>query len=144
MPSTKQVLTCREIYFVGAFCERPRANAVRPYDKKDRDFTISVLFSRLACRDLCQLNRNALSLTRLRRDADAPSPLSALQTSPHTVGSHPPGGSLWFVRPECPSAFPDKHCFCGRKSDHIWIFCFIFSISSLNPSRKPYQLSFTL
>ena len=26
-------------------------------------------------------------------------------------------GSLWFVRPESPSAFPDKHCFCGYKSE---------------------------
>ena len=42
--------------------------------------------------------RNALSLTRLRREL------------PH-------GGSLWFVRPESPSAFPDKHCFCGHKSE---------------------------
>ena len=25
-------------------------------------------------------------------------------------------GSLWFVRPESPSSFPDKHCFCGHKS----------------------------
>ena len=25
-------------------------------------------------------------------------------------------GSLWFVRPESLSAFPDKHCFCGHKS----------------------------
>ena len=45
--------------------------------------------------------RNALSLTRLRREL-------------------PPGGSLWFVRSESLSAFPDKHCFCGHKSDkHI-------------------------
>ena len=40
---------------------------------------------------------NALSLTRLRREL-------------------PPGGSLWFVRHESPSTFPDKHCFCGHKS----------------------------
>ena len=26
-------------------------------------------------------------------------------------------GSLWFVRPESSSAFPDKHCFCGHKSE---------------------------
>ena len=26
-------------------------------------------------------------------------------------------GSLWFVRPESPSVFPDKHCFCGHKSE---------------------------
>ena len=25
-------------------------------------------------------------------------------------------GSLWFVRPETPSTFPDKHCICGHKS----------------------------
>ena len=25
-------------------------------------------------------------------------------------------GSLWFVRLESPSTFPDKHCFCGHKS----------------------------
>ena len=46
------------------------------------------------------LNRfycNALSLTRLRREL-------------------PPGGSLWFAYPESPSAFLDKHCFCGHKS----------------------------
>ena len=30
---------------VGAFCERPRANAVRPYGKKDRDFFSLCLFS---------------------------------------------------------------------------------------------------
>ena len=24
-------------------------------------------------------------------------------------------GSLWFVRPESLSIFPDKHCFCGHK-----------------------------
>ena len=26
-------------------------------------------------------------------------------------------GSLWFVRSESLSAFPDKHCFCGHKSE---------------------------
>ena len=26
-------------------------------------------------------------------------------------------GSLWFVRPESLSVFPDKHCFCGHKSE---------------------------
>ena len=42
--------------------------------------------------------RNALSLTRLRREL-------------------PPGGSLWFVRPESLSAFLDKHCICRHKSE---------------------------
>ena len=34
-------------------------------------------------------------------------------------GDEPPlcKGSLWFVRPESPSTFPDKHCICGHKSD---------------------------
>ena len=34
-------------------------------------------------------------------------------------GDKPPfaQGSLWFVRSESPSSFPDKHCFCGHKSD---------------------------
>ena len=53
-------------------------------------------------------------------------------------------GSLWFVRPESPSTFPDKHCFCGHKSNFYFDFSFISAIPSLNPSRKPYQLSFTL
>ena len=26
-------------------------------------------------------------------------------------------GSLWFVRSESLSVFPDKHCFCGHKSE---------------------------
>ncbi len=34
-------------------------------------------------------------------------------------GNEPPlcKGSLWFVRHESLSAFPDKHCFCGHKSE---------------------------
>ena len=34
-------------------------------------------------------------------------------------GNEPPlcKGSLWFVRPESPSTFPDKHCICGHKSE---------------------------
>ena len=34
-------------------------------------------------------------------------------------GDEPPlcKGSLWFVRPESPSTFPDKQCICGHKSD---------------------------
>ncbi|MBO4983969.1 MAG: hypothetical protein J6D23_07905, partial [Clostridia bacterium] len=27
-------------------------------------------------------------------------------------------GSLWGVRPESLSIFPDKHCFCGHKSEN--------------------------
>ena len=38
------------------------------------------------------------SLSLAMRHADAPSPLSALQTSPHTVGSHPQGWSLMLER----------------------------------------------
>ena len=34
-------------------------------------------------------------------------------------GNEPPftQGSLWFVLPESPSTFPDKHCICGHKSE---------------------------
>lgn len=34
-------------------------------------------------------------------------------------GNEPPftQGSLWFVRSESLSVFPDKHCFCGHKSE---------------------------
>ena len=34
-------------------------------------------------------------------------------------GNEPPftQGSLWFVSPQSPSSFPDKHCFCGHKSE---------------------------
>ena len=28
-------------------------------------------------------------------------------------------GSLWYVHPESPSAFPDKHCFCGYKKHQL-------------------------
>ena len=45
---------------------------------------------------------------------------------------------LWLIN------FPDKHCFCGHKSNFYFIFSFISAIPLLNPSRKPYQLSFTL
>jgi len=38
-------------------------------------------------------------------------PQSPSVTAPFTQGS------LWFVRPESPSAFPYKHCFCGHKSE---------------------------
>ena len=38
------------------------------------------------------------SLSLALRHADAPSPLSALQTSPHTVGSHPRGWRLGLER----------------------------------------------
>ena len=50
-------------------------------------------------------------------------------------GDEPPftQGSLWFVRPESPSAFPRKHCFCGHKSkapskagDNLRFFCNLF------------------
>ena len=37
-------------------------------------------------------------------------PQSPSVTAPFTQGS------LWFVRHESPSTFPDKHCFCGHKS----------------------------
>ena len=37
VPSITQVLPTDKIKLVGAFCERPRANAVRPYGKKDRE-----------------------------------------------------------------------------------------------------------
>ena len=47
--------------------------------------------------DSHKLYRNVPSLTRPHREL-------------------PPGGSLWFVRPESLSDFPDKHCFCGHKS----------------------------
>ena len=110
------------------FCERPRANKLRPYRKKDREFHVLCPLSRLDLQgivrctvgrniaflreeggtrsvtegvrvtlDLHYFYRNALSLTRLRREL-------------------PPGGSLWFVRSESPFSFPDKHCFCGHKS----------------------------
>ena len=114
------------------FCERLRANKVRPYRKKDREFHVLCPLSRLDLQgivrctvgrniaflreeggprsvtegvrvtlDLHYFYRNALSLTRLRREL-------------------PPGGSLWFVRSENPFSFPDKHCFCVHKSDkHI-------------------------
>jgi len=34
-------------------------------------------------------------------------------------GNEPPftQGSLWFVRPESPFTFLDKHCLCGHKSE---------------------------
>ena len=38
-------------------------------------------------------------------------PQSPSVTAPFTQGS------LWFVRPESPSAFPDKHCFCRHKNE---------------------------
>ena len=53
-------------------------------------------------------------------------------------------GSLWSVRSESLSAFPDKHCFCRHKGNFYFDFSFISAIPSLNPSRKPYQPSFTL
>ena len=39
-------------------------------------------------------------------------------------GNEPPftQGSLGFVRPESPSSFPDKHCFCGHKKHTVKIF----------------------
>ena len=34
------------------------------------------------------------------------------------TGCHlPPLGKACFVRPESSSAFPDRHCFCGHKSE---------------------------
>ena len=51
VPSIKQILPAVQNKFVGAFCERPRANAVRPYGKKDRECEISLsFFSHLACK----------------------------------------------------------------------------------------------
>ena len=44
MSSIKQVLPAVQNKFVGAFCERPRANAVRPYGKKDRERENSLSF----------------------------------------------------------------------------------------------------
>ena len=38
-------------------------------------------------------------------------PQSPTVTAPFTQGS------LWFVRHESLAAFPDKHCFCGHKSE---------------------------
>ena len=50
----KAGLPDEKIKLVGAFCERPRANAVRPYGKKDRGRKILCPFShalpfRLVC-----------------------------------------------------------------------------------------------
>ena len=42
----------------------------------------------------------------------------ATRMTPHpsAFGCHlPPLGKACFVRPESPSSFPDKHCFCGHK-----------------------------
>lgn len=36
---------------------------------------------------------------------------------PPSASAHFTQGSLWFVRSESLSVFPDKHCFCGRKSE---------------------------
>ena len=44
VPSINQVLPAVQNKFVGAFCERPRANAVRPYGKKDRERENSLSF----------------------------------------------------------------------------------------------------
>ena len=95
MPSIKQVLPAERINLVGAFFERPRANAVRSYKQKDRE-QISVLFH-----TPCSVRYSVLHL------------LSVL-----SGGNEPPftQGSLWFVRLESPSTFLDKHCFCGHKS----------------------------
>ena len=70
----------------------------RVLQAKHRGGTRSVTEGARATLDLYWLYRNALSLTRLRREL-------------------PPGGSLWFVRPETLSSFPDKHCFRGHKSE---------------------------
>ena len=45
-------------------------------------------------------------------------PQSTSLTAPFTQGS------LWFVCPESPSSFPDKHCFCGHKSNILFQFFF--------------------
>ena len=110
------------------FCERPRANKVRPYRKKDREFHVLCPLSRLDLQgiarctvgrniaflreeggtrsvtegvrvtlDLHYFYRNALSLTRLRREL-------------------PPGGSLWFVRSESPFFFLTSTAFVDTKA----------------------------
>ena len=45
-------------------------------------------------------------------------PQSTSLTAPFTQGS------LWFVCPESPSSFPDKHCFCRHKSNILFRFFF--------------------
>ena len=51
----------------------------------------------------------------------SPTKLLLLRMTPHPPLSRSPfphWGRL-FVRPESPSTFPDKHCFCGHKSKNI-------------------------
>ena len=43
---------------------------------------------------------------------------NSIKTIPQPPSASAPftQGSLWFVRTESPSTFPDKHCICGHKS----------------------------
>ena len=63
---------------VGAFCERPRANAVRPYGKKDREFHVLCPFSHVL-----QARCSVLHLLDVLSGGNEP---------PFTQGS------FWFVR----------------------------------------------
>ena len=55
-----------------------------------------------------------------------------------------PEGAFGLCVPKVSLLFLTSTDFVGTKAIFYFNFSFIFAISSLNPSRKPYQLSFTL
>ena len=64
--------------------------------------------------------------------------------SPDFVGSSLPEGAFGLCVPKVRLLFLTSTAFADTKAIFYFNFSFIFAISSLNPSRKPYQLSFTL
>ena len=89
--SIKQVLPTIKNKFVGATSGRPRAFNERPYITKGQRFFVSVLFY-----TPCTARYSVLHLSGVLSGEGGP---------PFTHGS------LWFVRPESPSAVPESTAF---------------------------------
>lgn len=67
----------------------------------------------------CRKNNRSRAFVRTPFHTPCPARYSVLHLLGVLSGGNEPPftqGSLWFVRSESLSAFPDKHCFCGHKS----------------------------
>ena len=130
MSSIKQVLPTIKNKFVGATGGRPRAFNERPYITKGQRFFVSVLFH-----TPCLARYSVLHLLGVlsgeggpplckgrwiaQRDGRIVKAKFIRKTIPQPPTASAPftQGRLWFACLESPSAFPDKHCFCGHKSE---------------------------
>ena len=139
VPSIKQIWPTEKINLVGAIHGSPDQNytkqkrAIRESPlriKRTENLTFSVLFhtpcpARYSVLHLLGVlsggNEPPLCKGRwlAKQDGGIVKAKAYRKTIPQPPSASAPftQGSLWFVRPQSPSTFPDKHCLCGHKSD---------------------------